>query len=85
MTLPERRRYVERRAVARGGRRMEDWLPQGARPCRCVAVASAVGSGRTFLWYRCEQCGSVWAVRKESAVVPLQPNFLAEQDSARQG
>jgi hypothetical protein len=63
---PLERRKAARRAVARGGRRLEDWLPVSARPCGCGAEAARVGTGRQFIWCRCAACGSIWALQKDA-------------------
>jgi len=52
------RRHEERRAVSRGGRRLEDW--DLVHRCSCEAGDTRVGKARHFEWRQCKACGSVW-------------------------
>jgi hypothetical protein len=56
------RRKSQRRAVQRGGRRLEDLLP--GKRCPCEAESVTVGKGWRLVWQQCETCGDVWPQRK---------------------
>jgi hypothetical protein len=66
---PVDRRKGQRRAVSRGGRRLEDWVP--VRRCPCEAGDMCVGEGNHFEWRQCKACGSVWPTLCASAFAPL--------------
>jgi hypothetical protein len=60
------RRTSDRRAVHRGGRRLDDDLP--GKRCACEAESIRVGQGWRLVWQQCGSCGEVWLERKPPPV-----------------
>ena len=65
--LSRERRHGERRAGARGGRRVTDWVRPSvtAQSCpSCGSVASEVGEAEGGWWFVCQTCDHLWNERE---------------------
>ena len=92
--LSRERRHGERRAQARGGRRVTDWVRPSvtAQSCpSCGSVASEVGEAEGGWWFVCQTCDRLWNERERlesdqpSASHPLEGMLSCElQDGERQ-
>ena len=63
-------RHGERRATARGGRRVTDWVRPSVTALSCPScrtVASEVGEAEGGWWFVCQTCDRLWNERERQA------------------